>query len=203
MGILIDCKNPNDYKEVANAVEAAIGKCSITYSKQAEEMIKKGIAKSRYSAAKIIAEEEGASFATINGRIYKGLRERGMYVPRKHGASHAAERDKAVAMVRSKQKTGMSIAEACRVIGKKLGCNPYTVQGWVYKPRRDTTELTDKQKIKKYKHRAYILEAEKKSYLSALKEKSSQLAKCQKALVTAKKRIAELEEELMYGVVAA
>ena len=54
-----------------------LGRCNVTYFKQAAEMVDKGIAKSQYDAAKQIAEGEGEKPENIRWRIRDGKKKVG------------------------------------------------------------------------------------------------------------------------------
>jgi len=75
--IVVECQDPNDLDAVEQAVESAVGRCNITYYKQAKQMIEQGVANSKNDAAKKIAEDTGESQEAVRHRIRSGEDEVG------------------------------------------------------------------------------------------------------------------------------
>ena len=73
--ITIDCSDPNDLAALESAIEEAVGKCNVTYFKQAQELQEAGVVLSERAAARKIAEETGEPVPTVRSRIKAGKKE--------------------------------------------------------------------------------------------------------------------------------
>lgn len=81
--MIIDCADPNDLDELERAVEQAAGKCTITYFRQHQEMVKAGTSKSKSESAKIIAADTEESPEAVRKRIERGEKASGQLVQQK------------------------------------------------------------------------------------------------------------------------
>ena len=70
--IVVECTDPNDLEAVEKASEQIMGRCNITYFKNAQTRVEVGTAKSLNEAAKQIAEETGESKRAVESRVYRG-----------------------------------------------------------------------------------------------------------------------------------
>lgn len=73
--IVVECRDPNDLESVEEAVEQAVGRCNITYFRQAKAMIDVGTASSLSNASEKIAEDTGESPRVVRERIVKGEKD--------------------------------------------------------------------------------------------------------------------------------
>lgn len=73
--ITVECTDPNDMKAMEVAMEQVVGKCNITYAKQAQALQEVGTASSQRDAARIIAEDTGESAQAVRHRIMRGKNE--------------------------------------------------------------------------------------------------------------------------------
>lgn len=73
--MVVECQDPNDLDSVERAVEFAVGRCNVTYYKQAKQMVGQGVANSKHDAAKKLAEDTGESVGAVRQRIDRGQRE--------------------------------------------------------------------------------------------------------------------------------
>jgi len=73
--IVVECTNPNDLEAIEAASEQFVGRCNVTYFKQAQAMQKIGSAKSQRAASRKIAEETEETEAAVRQRIIKGKKE--------------------------------------------------------------------------------------------------------------------------------
>ncbi|UCG07113.1 MAG: hypothetical protein JSV83_00190 [Desulfobacterales bacterium] len=81
--LVIECSDPNDLAALERAVEESVGKCSITYAKQAKKMQEVGVAKSDRAAARKISEETGEPLESVRTRIRRGKKKMGSGEPKK------------------------------------------------------------------------------------------------------------------------
>jgi len=79
--IVVECANPNDPQAVEAAMEDMVGKCNVTYFKQAEKMKEAGKATSDREAARKIAKDTGESDGAVRLRIQRGRDEVAQGVP--------------------------------------------------------------------------------------------------------------------------
>lgn len=70
--IIVDCPDPNNPKDIEKAAEEMVGKCNITYYRQAEQLQKKGKVVGDREASREIAKETGESEEAVRHRIRKG-----------------------------------------------------------------------------------------------------------------------------------
>ena len=79
--IVVECADPNDPKAIEAAVEEMVGKCNVTYFKQAEKMRAAGSADSDRDAARKISKDTGESEGAVRLRIQRGREEVAQGVP--------------------------------------------------------------------------------------------------------------------------
>ena len=79
--IVVECSDPNDLDAIEAASEQFVGRCNITYFKQAQAMQDVGSAKSQREAAKKIADETGETFNAVHHRVKRGAKEMGQGGP--------------------------------------------------------------------------------------------------------------------------
>ena len=77
--ITIDCVDPNDIDLIA---EQAVGRCNVTYAKQAQGLVAAGTVKSERQAARQIAEETGNPLETVRAMIKRGKTEMSSLEPK-------------------------------------------------------------------------------------------------------------------------
>ena len=82
--IMIDCANPNDFREVVEQAEKAVRNCIVTYAKRDIELQEKGLSKSTRQSARIIAEETGESPDAVRMKINRGKPQVEQPVPPGH-----------------------------------------------------------------------------------------------------------------------
>lgn len=73
--IVVECKDPHDLESVEQAVEDAIGRCNVTYFKQAQAMLEKGVAETITDASRKIAEDTGEHPEAVRDKILRGERD--------------------------------------------------------------------------------------------------------------------------------
>jgi len=73
--IVVECSDPNDLEAIEAASEQFVGRCNITYFKQAQVMQEVGTAKSQREAARKIAGETGETESAVEHRIRRGKNE--------------------------------------------------------------------------------------------------------------------------------
>lgn len=73
--VTVDCIDPNDLNALMESAEEMVGKCNITYYKQAKALQDVGAASSERDAARRIAAETGEPVKTVRQRIYRGKKQ--------------------------------------------------------------------------------------------------------------------------------
>ena len=75
--IVVECSDPNDLEAIEAASEQFVGRCNVTYFKQAQAMQQIGSAKNNLDASKKIATETGETSEAVRHRIRRGKNEVG------------------------------------------------------------------------------------------------------------------------------
>lgn len=73
--IVVECSDPNDLDAIEEATEEFVGRCNITYFRQAQALQDAGTAQSEREASRIIAEGTGESEETVRYHVRQGAKE--------------------------------------------------------------------------------------------------------------------------------